>query len=346
VRLDDHRGVAGALTERRARYAAIVAMLVGLVFCLELGLIGALLGGLLVHELVHVLAARIAYGREGRSGARLLSVGIIATLVIGVLVAAGFGAAALLRSEGADPAALLARLADILANSRASLPTWISQYVPEDAETLRTLIVEWLRAHAAELQHAGHTFAVTFLHVLLGMVIGAIICFREARGTPQKSLFLREASERVLTLAHAFRSVVFAQVKISAINTALTALYLGVLLPLFGVELPFTKALIALCFIGGLLPVFGNLLSNSVIVIVSLSQGFAVAIASFAFLIVIHKLEYFLNARIVGGHIKASSWELLCAILAFEAAFGVPGLIAAPIFYAYGKAEMRNLGLV
>jgi len=33
-------------------------------------------------------------------------------------------------------------------------------------------------------------------------------------------------------------------------------------------------------------------------------------------------------------------------MLAFEAAFGVPGLIAAPIFYAYGKAELRNLGLI
>jgi len=29
-----------------------------------------------------------------------------------------------------------------------------------------------------------------------------------------------------------------------------------------------------------------------------------------------------------------------------EAAFGVHGLIAAPIFYAYGKAELRQLGLV
>ncbi|HZS68249.1 MAG TPA: AI-2E family transporter [Burkholderiales bacterium] len=342
MRLDD----SVFLTERRARYAAIVAMVLGLVFCLEWGLIGALLGGLLVHELVHTLAARIAYRRTNSSSARLVSVAVIATLVIGVLVAIGFGAAALFRSEGADPAALLARLADILASSRASLPEWLSQYVPEDADTVRGVIVEWLRDHAAELQHAGRMFGVTFLHVLLGMVIGAIICFREARGQQNKPLLLREAGERVLTLAHAFRNVVFAQVKISAINTVLTAIYLMVVLPLLGIHLPFTKALVALCFIGGLLPVFGNLISNTVIVIVSLSQGFGVAVGSFAFLLVIHKLEYFLNARIIGGHIKASSWELLCAMLAFEAAFGVPGLVAAPILYAYGKAELRQLGLI
>jgi len=345
VHLDDHCGIA-AITEKQARYAAIVAMVVGLLLCLELGLIGALLGGLLVYELVHAIAPRITFGAGGTPRARLVSVGLIGTLVIGALVGAGFGASAMLRSEGASPAALLARLADILASSRGSLPAWIGQYVPEDADTLRTVIVDWLRAHAAELQHAGHMFGVAFLHVLLGMVIGAIICFREAHGTPHRTVLLREASERVRTLAHAFRSVVFAQVKISAINTVLTAIYLVVVLPLLGIHLPFTKALIALCFIAGLLPVFGNLISNTVIVIVSLSQGFAVAVGSLVFLIVIHKLEYFLNARIVGGEIKAAAWELLCAMLAFEAAFGVPGLIAAPIFYAYGKAELRNLGLI
>ena len=126
----------------------------------------------------------------------------------------------------------------------------------------------------------------------------------------------------------------------------LTAIYLVGILPLLGIQLPFAKALIAVTFLTGLLPVIGNLISNTVIVVVSLSVSFGVALGSLAFLIVIHKLEYFLNARIVGGEIKASAWELLCAMLAFEAAFGLPGLVAAPIFYAYGKAELRQLGLI
>jgi predicted PurR-regulated permease PerM len=33
-------------------------------------------------------------------------------------------------------------------------------------------------------------------------------------------------------------------------------------------------------------------------------------------------------------------------MLLFEAAFGLPGLVAAPIFYAYAKAELRQLGLI
>jgi predicted PurR-regulated permease PerM len=237
-------------------------------------------------------------------------------------------------------------MADILQSSRTSLPHWIADRLPPDAETLSTMIVDWLRAHASELQHAGQLFGIGFVHVLIGMVIGAIICFREARGGADKSLLMQEGSGRVLTLAQAFRGVVFAQVKISAVNTVLTSIYLLAVLPLLGVNLPFAKALVAVTFLCGLLPVIGNLISNTVIVVVSLSVSFVVAIGSLAFLIVIHKLEYFLNARIVGGEIKASAWEILCAMLVFEAAFGLAGLVVAPIFYAYGKSELRQLDLI
>jgi len=334
------------LSEPRARAIAIAAMLAGLWLCLYLGLIGALLAGLLVHELVHVVAPHVPFEKRGSTRARVLSVGLIAMLVIGALVAAGFGVAAFLRSEGASPAALLDRMADILASSRGSLPAWITEHLPSDTDALRAAIVDWLRAHASELQQVGRTFGMGIVHVLIGMAIGAIICLREARAAGDKTLLLREAGERVKTLAHAFRGVVFAQVKISAINTVLTAIYLAGVLPLAGIELPYTKALITVTFIAGLIPVVGNLISNTVIVIVSLAHSFLLALASLVFLIVVHKLEYFLNARIVGGEIKASAWELLCAMLVMEAAFGVHGLIAAPIFYAYAKAELRQLGLV
>ena len=66
--------------------------------------------------------------------------------------------------------------------------------------------------------------------------------------------------------------------------------------------------------------------------------------ASLLFLIVIHKLEYFLNARIVGTQIRAHAWELLLAMLAMEAAFGIMGVVAAPIYYAYLKSELVRRG--
>jgi len=94
------------------------------------------------------------------------------------------------------------------------------------------------------------------------------------------------------------------------------------------------------------LPVVGNLLSNAIIIIVSLSASFGVAVASLAFLIVIHKLEYFLNARIMGGHIKAAAYELLIVIVIFEALFGIAGVVAAPIYYGYLKSELKSANII
>ena len=80
--------------------------------------------------------------------------------------------------------------------------------------------------------------------------------------------------------------------------------------------------------------------------IVGSSYSYGVALASLAFLIVIHKLEYFLNARIVGTQIQSRTWELLSAMLVMEAAFGVGGVVAAPIYYAFVKEELKRQGLV
>jgi predicted PurR-regulated permease PerM len=153
-------------------------------------------------------------------------------------------------------------------------------------------------------------------------------------------------AERVYRLSEAFRRVVFAQVRISALNTVFTALYLAVALPLFGVHLPLTKTLIVVTFVAGLLPVIGNLISNTVIFVVSLAHSPAVAMSSLVFLIVIHKLEYFLNARIVGSQIQAKAWELLTAMLVMESAFGLAGLVAAPICYAWLKDELVSRRLI
>jgi predicted PurR-regulated permease PerM len=135
-------------------------------------------------------------------------------------------------------------------------------------------------------------------------------------------------------------------VLISALNTTLTALYLAVVLPAFGIHLPLIKTMIAVTFIAGLLPVIGNLISNTVIVVVSLSLSPLIAAVSLAYLVIIHKLEYFMNARIIGSQIRAKAWELLIVLLVMEASFGIPGVIAGPIFYAYLKNELKARQLI
>ncbi|MEP6510431.1 MAG: hypothetical protein ABJB02_02495, partial [Dokdonella sp.] len=109
---------------------------------------------------------------------------------------------------------------------------------------------------------------------------------------------------------------------------------------------PLAKSLVVATFVIGLLPVAGNLISNTLIFVVGLSVSLGVGIAALVFLILIHKFEYFLNARIVGTQIRARSWELLIAMLVMEAAFGMAGLVAAPIYYAYMKRELMAAKLI
>ncbi len=90
----------------------------------------------------------------------------------------------------------------------------------------------------------------------------------------------------------------------------------------------------------------GNLISNAAIVLISLGVSPVAAGASLVFLVAIHKLEYFFNARIVGVRVQASAWELLSAMLAMEAVFGVAGLASAPVVYAWLKAELKAENLI
>jgi predicted PurR-regulated permease PerM len=315
-------------------------------FVIKLRLLPALLAGLLVFELVNMLTPWLRLRALGRDGPRLLAVTLIATVVVAALVAAGFGLTAFLRDSGESLSILMQKMAQIVEDSRAQLPAELLTYVPKDADTLQQTVVEWLRSHSVSLPLVGRDVGRTLVHALMGMIIGALLSLQKAVRHADRRPLAERIARQAERLASAFRRVVFAQFWISSINAFATWLYLGVALPLFGVELPFVKTLVAITFVVGLLPIIGNLISNTAIIIVSLSQGLPVAGASFVYLVVIHKLEYFLNARIVGSHINARAWELLIAMLVMEAAFGIPGLIAAPIFYAYFKEELVEKALV
>lgn len=321
--------------------AAVILLLV-----LKLHLLPAMLAGLMVFELVNLMVPGLRMRALGEEGPRLLAVLLIAAVVITGLTAAGIGIATYFRNSGESIPALFQNLAASIEKSRDQLPTWLLASLPDDAEELRIATIEWLRQHATSFQVAGAGLGRALAHILIGMVIGALLALQLAGAPPSARRVGAAIYERAGRLSIAFRNVVFAQIFISAINTTFTALYLAVVLPAFGVELPLVKTMIAVTFIAGLMPILGNLISNTVIFIVSLSYSLGIALASLLYLIVIHKLEYFLNARIIGLHIKARAWELLIAMLVMEAAFGIPGLISAPIYYAYFKTELREKGLV
>jgi len=313
-------------------------------FALHFDLLPALLAGLLVFELVHLVTMRLTTVRERR--ARILAVAFIAIVVVGLLSLLTFGAVLFFRSESGGYAALLRKSAEVIQSWHHLVPEWARQSMPSDADALQARIVAWLQEHLAAVRSAGQQATQIFVRIVIGMVIGALIALRQADPPTAYRPLALALVHRVERFGEAFRYVVFAQVRIAAVNATLTAIYLVVILPLLGIELPLVKTMIFITFLAGLIPVVGNLISNVVIVIVSLSASPVVAAGSLVYLVAIHKLEYFLNARMVGTQIEARAWELLLAMLVMEAAFGITGLIAAPIYYAYLKDELVAKGWI
>lgn len=317
-----------------------------LIFVLATHLLPALLAGLLVHELVHIVASRIHVKQLQGTKPKLVAIALLATIIVSTIIAAIVGIATFFHSDMGNLSVLLQKMAEILEGSKTTLPAWVVEYIPANAEGLQLTIVTWLREHAAEAKTIGKDAIIAGAHILVGLILGMLISLYEV----QKGTVLRPLSgaltERSIKFANAFRRVVFAQVRIAAINAFLTWLYLAIALPLIDIQLPLVKTMVALTFLLGLLPVVGNLISNAIIIIVSLSFSLKAAIVSLIFLVVIHKLEYFLNAKIVGTQIKAHAWELLLAMLAMESVFGLSGVIAAPIYYAYLKDELSSQKLI
>jgi predicted PurR-regulated permease PerM len=340
---------AGVTPDNLTRYdwAAYAIMAALIVAALSLHLIPTLLSGLLIFEIVHTLAPRVVGWRISAASARLVAVALLALLVVGATIAAGAAAVSEMRSEGGGFSALLQKMAETVESSRELLPSWMRAWPPEgDADTLKEWSAQWLREHATEITRIGGEAGTALMHALIGMVLGALVSLRSESSPAATAPLARALTTQVRRFSDAFRYVVFAQTRISAGNTFLTGLYLLVGLPLFGVGLPFVKTMILATFVVGLVPIVGNLITNTIIVVISLNHSVRIAICSLIFLVVIHKLEYFVNARLVAGQIKASAWELLIAMLLMESLFGIPGLVVAPITYAYVKGELSERGLV
>ena len=316
---------------------AILATVLVLLGALEGHLLAALLAGLLVHQLVLKLAKRWRAPR-----ARLWAAALLGGLVIVGLSVMTIGLIALL--DGANGlTGLMQTATQVIQQFRSSLPTWIGEHLPE-AAALQSSLGHWVQQHSASLQTLGRHTLEELVRIFLGMVLGALIALAEQHPVQERSWLHAQICHQARAVAEAFDRVVFAQVKISLVNTLLTAIFLFVALPLFGIYLPFAKTLVLLTFLMGLLPVVGNLISNTIIVLMGLSLSMGVATAALVFLILIHKLEYFLNARIVGHEIEAKTWEILLAMLISEAFLGMPGVILAPITYAYLKHELKITG--
>jgi predicted PurR-regulated permease PerM len=189
---------------------------------------------------------------------------------------------------------------------------------------------------------AKSTAAILFFSVI-GIIAAGSLFFKTGldphRGTHRVknnlySICCDEVSTRFRDFYRSFATVMGAQITISLINTVLTAVLL------LAVRLPHAPLLIAVTLLCGLVPIVGNLLSNTVIVFVALTVSLKLAIFALLFLVLIHKLEYFLNSKIIGDRIRNPVWLTLIALIIGERLMGIPGLIFAPVVLNYLRVEM------
>jgi predicted PurR-regulated permease PerM len=249
-------------------------------------------------------------------------------------------------------AAILA-LPDVADTSIPSASAWAQKRQIElpfnDFESLRQVVIATLGEEANYLRNVANVAKATTTNLvfsILGIVAAASLFFKTGldpyRGTHRVknnlySICCDQVSRRFRDFYRSFATVMGAQITISLINTALTAIFL------MAVHMPHAPLLIAATFLCGLVPIVGNLLSNTIIVFVALTVSLKLAISALVFLVVIHKLEYLLNSKIIGDRIRNPVWLTLIALILGERLMGIPGLILAPVVLNYLRVEMLTV---
>jgi len=330
--------------------AAYVIIAGTLLFVLMQHLAAAMIAGLTLYLFLDRVSERFQ-GRMSRGAVRPMALIFVSGSAALLLAAAIALLVMMLRRGAGNVPEMMEQMAEILGSVRLWLGGLGRQFIPEvmtDAEDFKHTMQAWLKTHAQTVRAGGVWLGIGLIHMVMGGLLAILVFFRHVTHQDEENRgpLARHLVEKVDRLAHAFGRVAMAQVKISAVNTTLTGLYLLVVLPLFDIRVPFATTLVVITFLCGLIPVLGNLISNTVITILSMGVSVGTAVASLAYLVVIHKLEYLINSRIVGGETDSQAWEILLAIIIGETAFGVGGVILAPIIYAFAKRELKDRGLV
>jgi predicted PurR-regulated permease PerM len=211
-----------------------------------------------------------------------------------------------------------------------------------DYASLKELAISEAKQNVAGAGRHVREAGFKIIQLIIGLVV-AVSLFLSAKwgsendsGAAKDSLYaavVRELSLRFQTFFRSFAKVIGAQIIISAINTLLTAAFL------IWNGYPYVMVIAATTFLCGLLPIIGNIISNTLIVFVGFTISPQMALVALIYLVVIHKLEYFLNSKIIGDRIKNPMWLTLIGLVLGEKLLGVPGMILAPVVLHYIKVE-------
>jgi predicted PurR-regulated permease PerM len=218
-----------------------------------------------------------------------------------------------------------------------------------DYKSLKDLAIDTVREQMHSLGPLARGATTNFVLLIIGIVV-AISLFLNSQLDLDRhshrvknnlySLCCDEIAARFIALYQSFSTVMGAQIVISFINTLLTAIFVLI------VKLPYAPVVVGVTFLCGLLPVVGNLISNSIIVCVAFTISPKLALIALVFLIVVHKLEYFLNSKIIGDRIRNPVWLTLLGLVIGEKLMGLPGMILAPVILNYIRLEASQIEVV
>lgn len=218
-----------------------------------------------------------------------------------------------------------------------------------DLETLNGLVVDAIKNELAEVGKFAEIATKEFVFLIIGLVIAVSIFLKSQLDLSEGNyviknnvytVFCRHLSRRFATFFRSFEIVMGAQLIISIINTIFTGVFIMI------IGLPNPKIVLGLTFLCGILPIVGNLISNTVIVGIALitsPNSLTPAIETLVFLVALHKMEYFLNSKIIGGRIHNPMWLTLLGLIFGESLMGIPGMILAPVVFSYVKLECSQV---
>ena len=280
------------------------------------------------------LLRKLSYGRN-----KLIPATLFIVLVLGLFYLSGF----------------------FIKQAVDALPTMVEESYPKLVEfakernwnlpldnivELKQAILHFLRTQLGYLGNFAKIATKEFAFLLIGMVVAVSLFINSKMDLDEGSHALKNnlysfACQEILTrfrsFYQSFERVMGAQIIISTLNTGFTAVYLLI------IDLPYTALVLGITFVCGLLPIIGNLISNTVIVVLSLRISPHLAAVSLVYLVVLHKLEYFLNSKIIGDRIRNPVWLTLLALIIGERLMGIPGMILAPVLLNFVKVEASTI---
>ncbi|MCV2525722.1 MAG: hypothetical protein N4P95_01575, partial [Candidatus Lightella neohaematopini] len=262
-----------------------------IIIIIPLHLFPGFISGFISYELIIFFTPWFRYIFVNR--ARLIVVILLITTILILITLLIINLINLLTSDFQYNLSIINNINYIFLNIKRHIPKFLLIFLPNNIEDLKSKIILLLESNLVVIRDMIRAIIRILLTIFIGIIIGAIISLNKPNNN--YSYFISQLNKRIHFLSLAFHNVIIAQIRISLVNTLLTAVMIIIILPIFNIFIPLKKILITSTFLLGLIPIIGNLISNILIIFSSLSVSLTVGVIILIYLIIIHKLEYVLN---------------------------------------------------